>query len=345
VAKGTSGLDPGRMVLYLGEPAKKVDAEKIIKGLLSKRRADLARAITLVEDNSECANDILRESFKYRGHGRIIGITGSPGVGKSTLVDSLISTIRGQGHSVGIIAVDPSSPFTGGAILGDRVRMRSRTTDDGVFFRSLASRGHLGGLSRHTGEIVTVMDAFGFDYILIETVGTGQSEVDIMRYAHSVLVVLAPGLGDDIQAIKAGILEIGDIFCVNKSDHPDADRAVSVLEAMLELNRDWKWRPPVVKTVAAQGTGIDGLFAQIKQHQEFLEANNLIDERVSRSYLASLEENIKRETVDRILKAAEFDGTLDQAMKDLLEGKSDPVVSARLLTEKYLCPKYSTEPT
>jgi LAO/AO transport system kinase len=328
----------------LGVPVENPVAEKIIKGLLNKRRADLARAITLVEDNSEHAKDILKEAFTHRGHSRIIGITGSPGVGKSTLVDNLISAIREEGNSVGVIAVDPSSPFTGGAILGDRVRMRLRTTDDLVFFRSIASRGHLGGLSRHTGDIMTLMDAFGFDYIVIETVGTGQSEVDIMRYAHSVLVVMAPGLGDDIQAIKAGILEIGDIFCVNKADHPDADRAVSVLEAMLELNREWKWKPPVVKTVAARGTGIDGLFDQIKLHWEFLQANGLVEDRIVRSYLASLEENIKRETVDRVLKNAQTDGTLDRVMKDLLGGKIDPALSAKQLVEKYLCPKNSTEP-
>jgi len=324
-------------VLYLHESAGNQVAESIIQGFRTRKRAALARAVTLVENGSIHAQDILEETFKHRGRSRVLGITGSPGVGKSTLVDSLITAIREHGNSVGVIAVDPSSPFTGGAILGDRVRVRSRTTDDQVFFRSLASRGHLGGVSRHTGDIITLFDAFGFDYVLVETVGTGQSEVDIMRYAHSVLVVMAPGLGDDIQAIKAGILEIGDVFCVNKADHPDADRAVSVLEAMLELNRDWKWRPPVIKTVASQGKGVVELFGKINMHLEFLEQNNLLEERVSRSHIASLEENIKRETVDRIFARSHSDGTLDRALKQLSEGKTHPAALARQLIQLYLC--------
>ncbi len=312
-------------------------AEKIIQGFGKKKRSALARAVTLVEDDSVYAQYILKEAFKCRGHSKVLGITGSPGVGKSTLVDGLITTIRNQGHSVGVIAVDPSSPFTGGAILGDRVRVRSRTTDDNVFFRSLASRGHLGGVSRHTGDIITLFDAFGFDYIVVETVGTGQSEVDIMKYAHSVLVVMAPGLGDDIQAIKAGILEIGDVFCVNKADRPDADRAVSVLEAMLELNRDWQWRPPVVKAIASRGQGIDEVFGEINNHLKFLEDNGLLEERVFRSYVASIEQNIKRETVDRIFAMSHSDGTLDTAVNQLLEGKTHPAAIARQLIDLYLC--------
>lgn len=324
-------------MLYLHESAGNQVAESIIQGFRTRKRAALARAVTLVENDSIHAQDILEETFKHRGRSRVLGITGSPGVGKSTLVDSLITAIREHGNSVGVIAVDPSSPFTGGAILGDRVRVRSRTTDDQVFFRSLASRGHLGGVSRHTGDIISLFDAFGFDYVLVETVGTGQSEVDIMRYARSVLVVMAPGLGDDIQAIKAGILEIGDVFCVNKADHPDADRAVSVLEAMLELNRDWKWRPPVIKTVASQGKGVVELFGKINMHLEFLEQNNLLEERVSRSHIASLEENIKRETVDRIFARSHSDGTLDRALKQLSEGKTHPAALARQLIQLYLC--------
>ncbi|MGB4433748.1 MAG: methylmalonyl Co-A mutase-associated GTPase MeaB [Bacillota bacterium] len=315
------------------------DAERLIKGVLNQERTALARTITLIEDESPCAEEILKEAFRHRGNSKIVGLTGAPGVGKSSLVDNLVSIIRDEGSTVGIIAVDPSSPFTGGAILGDRVRMRSRTTDEGVFFRSLASRGHLGGLSRHTGDVVTLMDAFGFDYILIETVGTGQSEVDIMLYAHTVVVVLAPGMGDDIQAIKAGILEIGDVFCVNKADHPGADKTVSVIESMLELNKDWKWKPPVVKTVAAEQVGVEDLLEQIKSHLEYLRANDLMDKRVSRSYRASLEENIRRETVDKVLRCAIKDGVLDVMLDEMLKGKSDPVTCARELVRKYLCGK------
>ncbi len=310
---------------------------QVIQGLRDRKRAALARAVTLVEDGSEHAQHILEEAYRLKGRSKIIGITGSPGVGKSTLVDSLIEAIRERGDSVGVIAVDPSSPFTGGAILGDRVRVRSRTTDDGVFFRSLASRGYLGGLSRNTGDVITLFDAFGFDYVLVETVGTGQSEVDIMRYAHSVLVVMAPGLGDDIQAIKAGILEIGDVFCVNKADRPDADRDVAVLEAMLGLNKDWQWRPPVVKTVASQGKGVPELLDKIDEHLGFLKQGNLLEERVSRSYLAALEANLRRQTVERILSKSRSDGSLDRALKQLSEGKTYPAALARQLVEKYLC--------
>lgn len=310
---------------------------QVIQGLRDRKRAALARAVTLVEDGSEHAQHILEEAYRLKGRSKIIGITGSPGVGKSTLVDSLIEAIRERGDSVGVIAVDPSSPFTGGAILGDRVRVRSRTTDDGVFFRSLASRGYLGGLSRNTGDVITLFDAFGFDYVLVETVGTGQSEVDIMRYAHSVLVVMAPGLGDDIQAIKAGILEIGDVFCVNKADRPDADRDVAVLEAMLGLNKDWQWRPPVVKTVASQGKGVPELLDKIDEHLGFLKQGNLLEERVSRSYLAALEANLRRQTVEHVLSKSRSDGSLDRALKQLSEGKTYPAALARQLVEKYLC--------
>ena len=321
--------NPDGMVLYLHN--------QIIQGLRDRKRAALARAVTLVENGSEHAGHILEEAYKLRGRGKVIGITGSPGVGKSTLVDSLIGAIRERGHSVGVIAVDPSSPFTGGAILGDRVRVRSRTPDDEVFFRSLASRGYLGGLSRHTGDIITLFDAFGFDYILVETVGAGQSEVDIMRYAHSVLVVMAPGLGDDIQAIKAGILEIGDVFCVNKADHPDADRAVAVLEAMLGLNREWQWKPPVLKTVASQGKGVVELLDKIDEHSEFLKQNGLLEERIARSYIAALEDNIRRDTVDYILAKARADGSLDGALKQLSEGKTYPAAVAKDLIRQHLC--------
>ena len=325
------------MVLCLRGSVQTVDADKIINGLLGQNRVALARAITLVEDESPGAQEILRHAFRHRGQSKIIGLTGAPGVGKSSLVDNLVSEIREEGNSVGVVAVDPSSPFTGGAILGDRVRMRSRTTDEGVFFRSLASRGHLGGLSRHTGEVVTLMDAFGFDYILIETVGTGQSEVDIMRYAHTVVVVLAPGMGDDIQAIKAGILEIGDVFCVNKADHPGSDRTVSVIESMLELNRNWEWKPPVIKTIAAEKVGVDVLLKGIKGHLAFLEENDLLEKRIVRSYQASLEENLKRETVDKVLQSAAKDGTLGMVLDRLLDGHSDPHGAAKELVAKYLC--------
>lgn len=312
-----------------------MDAEEILKGIEEKKRAYLARAISLVEDGLPLGREVVARAFKRKKNAKVLGITGAPGVGKSTLVDGLIRKLRERGGSVGVIAVDPSSPFTGGAILGDRVRIRSRTLDEAVFFRSLATRGHLGGLSRHTAEVIVLMDAFGFDYIVVETVGAGQSEVDVMKYAHSVVVVLAPGLGDDIQAIKAGILEIGDVLCVNKADLPGAERTRRELEMMLGLKEFDGWKPPVLETIASSGEGLDRLLESVLQHQDYLVASGLLEKKVRESHHAVLMEYVKRETLDKIMEKAESDGTLDRILRDLVEGAGDPESGARALVEKY----------
>lgn len=225
----------------------------------------IARAISLIEDETPAATDLLRTIFPHTGAAYLVGITGPPGAGKSTLVDRLITETRGRGDTLGVVAVDPTSPFTGGALLGDRVRMQAHAADADVFIRSMATRGHLGGVARATGDVALVLDAAGKSVVIIETVGVGQDEVDIVRTADVSLVVLVPGMGDEVQAIKAGVMEIADIFVVNKADRDGADRLVSVIEANLALNTlaDDDWRPPILKTDAATGTGVAELWETV----------------------------------------------------------------------------------
>ncbi|HHX28034.1 MAG: methylmalonyl Co-A mutase-associated GTPase MeaB [Bacillota bacterium] len=311
-------------------------AYELFEGLIRGSRPHLSRAISYVENGAPGAAELLSHAYKARKGAMLTGVTGSPGVGKSTLVDGIVSELRKAGHTVGVIAVDPSSPFTGGAILGDRVRMRQgHSLDQGVFFRSLATRGHLGGLSRHTGDVVALLDAFGFDHIVIETVGAGQSEVDIMRYAHTVVVALAPGLGDDMQAIKAGILEIGDVFCVNKADLPGAERTRRDIEMMLAMREPGGWTPPVVSSVAVAGKGLEGLVGEVLRHQTYLVSSGLLRERNRGSSTAVLEEYLHLLTVGKVMESASRDGSLDAALDDLVEGKSGPMEMAERLLRRY----------
>jgi LAO/AO transport system kinase len=246
-------------------PADPTLVERVVAG---DPRA-LARGISLIEDESPASGDLLAALHPHSGRAYIIGVTGPPGAGKSTLVDRLTSHLRGAGQTVGIIAVDPSSPFTGGALLGDRVRMGGHAADPGVFIRSMATRGHLGGLARATGDAATVLDASGKDVVIIETVGVGQDEVEIVRTADISIVVLVPGTGDEVQALKAGIMEIADIFVVNKADREGADRLVQSVSAMLALQGPpTALRPPVLKTVATDGEGIGELVAAIARFRE-----------------------------------------------------------------------------
>jgi LAO/AO transport system kinase len=241
-------------------------AERVLAG---EARA-VARAISLIEDDDPGAADLIRALFAHTGRAFLIGVTGPPGAGKSTLVDRLCGELRRTGSSVGVIAVDPSSPFTGGAVLGDRLRMQSHSGDEGVFIRSMATRGHLGGLSRATADAALVLDASGRDIVVIETVGVGQDEVDIVRTTDVSIVVVVPGAGDDVQAIKAGIMEIGDIFVVNKADREGADRAAQAIAANLSLGETPEWKPPIVMTEATRPLGVDELWRQIGRFREHM---------------------------------------------------------------------------
>ena len=263
-----------------------------------------ARLIRLIDDAQPEAEAILRELWPRTGRAQLVGITGNPGAGKSTLVDRLIAHLRAQGRTVGVLAVDPTSPFTGGAILGDRIRMQDHALDPGVFIRSLATRGQLGGLSRATSDCARVLDAMGKDVILIETVGVGQDEVEICRLAHTTVVVVVPGLGDDIQAIKAGILEVADLFAVNKSDREGADRAVRDLRSMLELShaigKEAGHEIAIVKCVASRNEGVAEVWSAIEAHYQFLKSGPGLVQRETQRAKNELVEVLR----DRLLNVA-----------------------------------------
>ena len=276
------------------------------KALAGDRRA-LARLLSLVEDDGPQAQEALAVLHPHTGRAHIVGVTGAPGTGKSTLVNELAKRLRARGTTVGIVAVDPTSPFTGGAILGDRVRMRDLAGDPGIFIRSMATRGSLGGLARATGDAVKVLDAVGFQTILVETVGVGQAEVDVARTAHTVVVVEAPGLGDDVQALKAGLLEIADILVVNKADRPGAGQTALALEATLGLgwnnsNAADGWRPPILKTVALDGTGVEAVVEAIDAHRAFLQQSGLWVQKEQERVRADLMQALHREMLDRLIE-------------------------------------------
>ncbi len=289
----------------------------IARELLAGNRLALSRAITAIENEYPEANTIMKQIYPHTGNAYVLGITGPPGAGKSTLTDKLARAYRAKGKTVGIVAVDPTSPFTGGAILGDRIRMNGLTLDEGVFIRSMGTRGSLGGLSHKTADAVKAMDAFGKDIVIVETVGVGQSEVDIVKAADTTMVILIPGMGDDIQAIKAGILEIGDLFAVNKSDLDGADKLVREINMMLDLDSLMTdWRPPIQKVVANQNEGIEELLVRIAEHRAHIDkSGELARRRTKRTrdeMLDILSAHIGTYIKQRIVDTGRLDAYVDQ---------------------------------
>lgn len=312
-------------------------AEKVLAGDI--RAA--ARLISDIDNGAPGVRDILKELYSRTGNAYVIGITGAPGVGKSTLVDRLIESLRKRDKKIGVIAIDPTSPFSGGAILGDRIRMQRHSSDREVFIRSLATRGHFGGVTLSTRGAIDVMDAMGKDYIIVETVGVGQDEVDIVKKAHTTAIVVIPGMGDDIQAIKAGILEVGDLFIINKSDRAGADKTLNDLTAMIEMGMDKakesQWHPPVLKTIASENSGIDGVINEIEKHREYItgKRGNINLRKTETGAREELLEMIRSRIMDEVFKRFENDGDFERAVHSVMSGEKDPyTVSDEIILEK-----------
>jgi LAO/AO transport system kinase len=300
-------------------------------GVMAGDARAVARAISLIEDEAPEASAIIRAIFAKTGRAYVIGVTGPPGAGKSTLVDRMARELRGRGHTVGILTVDPTSPFSGGAVLGDRLRMQAHADDAGVFIRSMATRGHLGGLARATGDAALVLDASGKDLIIVETVGVGQDEVDIVRTADVSIVTLVPGAGDEVQALKAGIMEIADIFVVNKADREGADRVVAAVESNLSLQPfgpagDDVWRPPVLRTIATTGLGVADLIETIDRFRAHSVAAHA-QRRQMRSEFR-LRELVSRRFIDRLERTVLAPGEIRVIADRIAAGEIDPYAAA-----------------
>jgi LAO/AO transport system kinase len=310
-----------------------VDVRQVVRGVLDGDARAVARAISMVEDGAEGLAELIGGLYPSTGTAYTVGLTGSPGVGKSTLAAVLVGTARARDLSVAVLAVDPTSPFTGGALLGDRLRMQSHATDKGVFIRSMATRGHLGGLALAAPEAVRVLDASGADLVMIETVGVGQAEVEVAREADTTLVVVAPGWGDAVQASKAGILEIADVFVVNKADREGATEAVRDLRHMLHLGPELEWTPPIVQTTATTADGVDGLWEAIEDHRKHLEGTGQLEGKRRNRLLREVEEMVLarlRRTMASTLEA----GALEELGDDLVARRIDPYRATDILLEK-----------
>jgi len=297
----------------------------------------VARLIRDVDDGMPEVRDVLKALYPHTGKAYIIGITGAPGVGKSTLVDQMVAHLRKRGKTVGVLAVDPTSPFSGGAILGDRVRMQRHSVDPEVFIRSLATRGHFGGLTQSTRSAIDILDAMGKDVILVETVGVGQDEVDVMRSVHSTVIVVIPGMGDGIQALKAGILEVGDIFLINKSDRDGADKTLNELQLMIEMDQKkfdrGFWKPPILKIEAVFDKGVDDFLDAVDQHAQYLEQTEggLKSRRSPDKVRQEMVDMIKARLVEEVLDKLTESGDFDHAVDAIVKGDLDPYTACENL--------------
>jgi LAO/AO transport system kinase len=308
--------------------------ETLIDGVRAGDRRALARAITLVENSDPLAYELVRELYPETGRSYAVGITGPPGVGKSSLISALVRQIREQDQTVGVISVDPSSPFTHGALLGDRIRLSDHFLDPGVFIRSMGTRGHLGGLAEATLQALLVLDAAGRDLIFLETVGAGQSEIEVISVADTVVLALMPGSGDSVQALKAGIMEIPDVIAVNKKDHPAAKTMVNEVRSILSLDKERDWRPPIVLTEAITGEGITNLWEKITEHRAHLESNGLLDERRRKNLAGEVFAVASARAKSHLERAVADDPELRRLLDEVQARELDPLTAVREILEK-----------
>jgi LAO/AO transport system kinase len=302
--------------------------QHLVEELLNGNRRAAARLITLVENDDRQKTELLQAIYPHTGKAYVVGITGAPGAGKSSLVDKLLQEARAEGLSAGVIAVDPTSPFSGGAILGDRIRMQDHALDQEIFIRSMGTRGSLGGLSRATREAIQVLDAFGKDLILVETVGVGQSEVDIVKTADSTIVVLTPAGGDSVQTLKAGIMEIADLFVINKADLPGIERTVTEINMMLDMKNVAPWRPAVIPTVSIRGEGIEALWSALKEHRHYLEDSGHLAEVRLKRVRRELTEQVEYLVKSRIWEEVKEKILLEELFEKIARREKDPYSSA-----------------